>query len=183
MTWVIDVPLAMDMNAVRNTAASTGEALSQTAGLLAGVTAVSTAGFDEATRNSIAMLTIWANTSRMAEFLWGDATARIEQHLARPSARMWTVGSIQLERPRFPAITHVGLWVRPRMSWEPIGAVVEMQRQAAAKSLAGRSTALACRGLDPNTWEDVSIDAWQGRPRRYDGQVFNVVRAVLPERP
>ena len=178
LTWVIDVPLNSDMDAIRATAESTGEALEASAGLLAGVTAVSVAGVDDYVRNSVAMLTVWANTSRMAEFLWGDATAQVERKLARPSARTWTVSSVQLNRAIFAGVTHAGLYVRPRMDGGPISSIVAGQRQAAAQAAAGRANALTCRGLDPNTWEDVSIDAWRGRPRSYNGRLFSVVRAI-----
>ena len=56
LTWVIDVPLNSDMDAIRATADSTGEALEASAGLLAGVTAVSVAGVDDYVRNSVAIL-------------------------------------------------------------------------------------------------------------------------------
>jgi len=178
MTWVIDVPLAMDMEAVRATAESTGEALSTTAGLLAGVTAVSLAGVEGGTRNSVGMLTVWANSSRMAEFLWGDATAEVERRLSRPSARIWTVSSVQLDRARFANATHEGVYIRPRTG-DLIGGIVAEQRAAASRAAAGRATALACRGLDPNSWEDVSVDAWVGRPRSYDGRVLTIVRKAF----
>lgn len=178
LTWVIDVPLATDMTAIRATAESTADALEESPGLLAGLTAITVAGKDLATRNTAAMLTVWANTSRMAEFLWGDATAEVEQRLARPTAHMWPVSSVQLDRTRFPNITHAGLHILPRVTYNPISSLVKQQRTATQRAAAGRSTALACRGLDPKTWEDVSIDAWVGRPRAYDGRVFEVVRAI-----
>ena len=109
LTWVIDVPLATNMAAIRATAESTGESLEASPGLLAGITAMTVAGEAGAPRNTVAMLTVWANTSRMAEFLWGDATAEVEARLARPTAHMWPVSSVQLDRSRFPNITHAGL--------------------------------------------------------------------------
>jgi hypothetical protein len=182
MTWLIDVPLFTSMEPIRETAESTAQSLSESAGLLAGVTAISQAGVEGETRNSIAMLTIWANTSRMAEFLWGDATARVERQLARPSARIWTVSTVKVERTRFPNVTHAGVHIRPRISHDLIASVVANQRVAAGHAAAGRSTGLTCRGLDPNSWEDVSVDAWVGRPRSYDGRVLQIVRAVAGER-
>lgn len=178
MTWIIDVPLTTDMGEIRAIATSTADALEQSAGLLAGITGISEAGVDEESRNSIGMLTIWANTSRMAEFLWGDATAQVERRLARPSARIWTVSSVQLDRPTFARVSHAGLFVRPRANNGPISALVDEQRTAAARSGAGRATGLACRALDPGSWEDASIDAWTGRPRSYDGRVLRIVKAV-----
>jgi hypothetical protein len=178
LTWVIDVPLAMNMDQIRATAESTGESLAQSQGLLAGVTGVTVAGVEDAQRNTIAMLTIWNNTSRMAEFLWGDATAEVEKRLARPTAHVWPVSSVQLDRTRFANATHAGLHILPRTSFNPISSVVNQHRSAVNRAAAGRSTALACRGLDPKTWEDVSIDVWTGRPRSYDGRVFHVVRAI-----
>jgi hypothetical protein len=178
LTWVIDVPLSTDMDAIRSTAESTGDALAESPGLLAGITAISVAGVDDYVRNSVAMLTVWANTSRMAEFLWGDATAQVERKLARPSARTWTVSSVQLNRGIFSTVTHAGLHVRPRTDFGPLSQIVSGHRANVAQTAAGRANALACRGLDPNTWEDVSVDAWRGRPRSYDGRLFSVVRAV-----
>ena len=178
LTWVIDVPLATNMEAIRTTAESTADALDASPGLLAGVTAVTVAGEDQATRNAVALVTVWANTSRMAEFLWGDATAQVEQRLARPSAHVWPVSSVQLDRTKFPRVTHVGLNIAPSVAHSPIANIVKNQRDASAKAALGRSTALTCRGLDARTWEDVNIDAWIGRPRSYDGRVFGVVRAV-----
>jgi hypothetical protein len=178
LTWVIDVPLATDMNAIRATAEATGDSLDASPGLLAGLTAVSIAGEDMATRNSVAMLTVWANTSRMAEFLWGDATAEVERRLARPTAHVWPVSSVQLDRSKFANTTHAGLHVRPSTSSGLISGMVERQREAAQRAAAGRSTTLTCRGLDPKSWEDLNIDAWTGRPRTYEGRVFTVVRAI-----
>jgi hypothetical protein len=178
LTWVIDMPLATNMAAIRDTAESTGASLEASPGLLTGITAMTVAGQGESTRNTVAMLTVWANTSRMAEFLWGDATAEVEKRLARPTAHIWPVSSVQLDRSRFPNITHAGLHIMPRMTYNPISSLVKQQRTATQKAAAGRSTALACRGLDPKTWEDVSIDAWIGHPRAYDGRVFEVVQAI-----
>ena len=177
LTWMIDVPLAMDMSGVRAVAQSTGDSLENSPGLLAGVTCVSEAGADGSMQNTIALLSVWANTSRMSEFLWGEATAQVERKLARPSARIWTVSSVQLDRARFSSATHAGVFIRPRIG-DFVSEYVKQQRDAAAKAAAGRSTALACRGLDPNSWEDVSVDAWVGRPRSYSGRVLNVVRAI-----
>ena len=65
---------------------------------------------------------------------------------------------------------------------EPLAARVEDHKGAVGQALAGKSTALALRGLDVATWDEVSVDVWTGRPRSYAGRVFKVVAAAAPER-
>jgi len=50
------------------------------------------------------------------------------------------------------------------------------------RALAGKSTALALRGLDVASWDELEVSVWTGRPRSFAGRVFQVVSAVAPER-
>jgi len=182
-TWVLDLPRSSDMAGVRAIAESLGDSLAGSDGLLAGLVGVTEAGTEGEQHTALALLTVWANTSRMNAFIWGDAMASVEHHLARPSGRLWSVGSVQLDRTRVGSVTHVGLDISANRPYETLAEVVDAQQGSASRAMAGRSSALACRGLDPTTWERVSIDAWTGRPRDDDARVFRTVSAVAPERP
>lgn len=177
-TWVLDVPRGTRLDGV---AARTGEALGESEGLLAGLVAVAEAGVEDAPQTALALVSVWANGSRLNAFVWGDAMASLERDLARPSGRLWSVTSVQRDRERLLKATHAGLAVSAPMT-APLAERVDAHRGEVGRALAGRSTALACRGLDPHTWDEASIDAWTGRPRAYAGRVFSVVRAAAAER-
>ncbi len=181
LTWVLDLPAATDMGAVRALGSRTGEALAESDGLLAAVVGVAEAGVEDATHNALALATVWANSSRMNAFVWGTAMAGIERELARPSGRLWSVSSVQLDRAKLAKATHLGL-TRAAASGAPLASRVDAHKGEVGRAVAGKSTALALRGLDVDTWDEVSVDAWTGRPRAYAGRVFQVVAAAAPER-
>src|SRR5690606_24043062 len=79
LTWVLDLPLAADRSNVRDHAARLGFVLDESDGLLAGVVGVTEPGVEGAHRNRLALLSVWGNSSRMAQFLWSDAVARLER--------------------------------------------------------------------------------------------------------
>ena len=173
LTWFLDLPLATDASLVRAHAARLGAALDDTDGLLAGVVGVAEAGVDGETRNRLALISLWGNSSRMAQFLWSDAVAGIERELARPSARLWSVTTARLDGKRIASPTHAGVSVTPAAN-HPLADRVAEHRGAADRAIAGRSTALSARGFDTASWEEVSVDVWTGRPRTYDGIVVPV---------
>jgi hypothetical protein len=178
LSWTLDLPRATDAGALRSTGSALGSALGESDGLLAGIVGVTGAGIDGAAHTSIALLSVWSNSSRLSRFLWSDAMATFERELARPSGRLWAVSSVQLDRTRLAKATHCGLTVTHTPPDAPLAARVDAHRAAVDRALAGRSCALACRGLDAATWDEASLDAWTGRPRAYDGKVFEVVAAV-----
>ena len=181
LTYVLDLPRATEMGAVRAIASRTGDVLAESDGLLAGVVGVAEAGVEEASQNSLVLTTVWANSSRMNAFVWGTAMAGIERELARPSGRLWAVSSVQLDRAKLAKASHVGV-TRTAGNSESLAARVDAHKGEVGRAAAGKSTALALRGLDVATWDEVSVDAWTGRPRAYAGRVFQVVAAAAPER-
>ena len=181
LTWVIDLPRGTDGRSVRSLAGRTGEVLAQSDGLLAGVVGVAEVGVDDATQNAFALATVWANSSRVNAFVWGGAMAAIERELARPSGRLWSVTSVQLDRAKFAKSTHLGL-VRTAATGASLSARVEEHKGEVGRALAGKSTALALRGLDVASWDELEVSVWTGRPRSFAGRVFQVVSAAAPER-
>ena len=181
LTFVLDLPRGTDMASVRALAGRTSEALAASDGLLAGVLGVAEVGVEEATQNSLCIATIWANSSRMNAFAWGEAMTAIERDLARPSGQLWSVSSVQLDRGKVAEASHLGL-TRVAANQMPLAARVEGHKGAVGLALAGKSTAMAFRGLDLATWDEVSVDVWTGRPRAYAGRVFKVVNATAPQR-
>ena len=179
LTWVLDLPRATDMTAVR-ARLEEGGALGQSDGLLAGLFGVAEAGVEEASQSAIVHASVWANSSRMGKFLWSDAMASFERDFARPSGRLWSVTSVQLDRARLANATHLGLATTSGGVTGNLADRVTQHMAATGLALAGRSTALACRGLDPATWDEASIEAWTGRPRKYEGRLFAVVSAFTP---
>ena len=180
LTWVLALPRATDMARVRARLEHDGAVLSQSDGLLAGLLGVSEAGVENASHSAIAHASVWANSSRMGQFLWSDTMVTFERDFARPSGRLWSVTSVQLDRSRLVDATHLGI---AKTSAAPAGtlpAIVDEHKAGAARSMVGRSTALACRGVDPATWDEGSIDAWTGRPRTFAGSVFSVVSVAAP---
>jgi len=181
-TWVLELPRNTDMAEIRAVAERLGDSLADADGLLAGLVGINEAGHEGESRNAFALLSVWANTSRMNAFIWGDAMASVEHNVTRPSGRLWSVSSVQMDRGRLLAASHAGLDIRANRTYETLADAVDAQQGSAARAMVGRSSALACRGLDPATWERVSIDAWSGRPRDDETRVFRAIRAVAPER-
>ena len=182
LTLVTDLPRTTPMNAVRDRARADGRALAGSDGVLAAFAAVAEVGVEGATHNSFAIVSVWANSSRMSAFLWGETMASIERDLARPSGRLWAVTSVQLDRARVLKATHVGITVVAAAQDRALATRVDDHKGAVSRALAGKSTALAARGIDVASWDECALDAWTGRPRTYAGRVFQVVSAAAPER-
>lgn len=182
LTWVIDLPRTAPSAEAHAHAQTLGAALAASDGLLAGITAVGEAGQEGADNNAYASFTIWANSSRLSAFLWGDAMASVERDFARPSGRLWAVSSVQMDRAKLLNSTHAGLLVTAATPGQTLKAIVDDHKGSASRSVAGRSTGLACRGLDVSSWDEAQIEAWTGRPRGFEGRVFQVVTAAVPER-
>ena len=179
LTWVLDLPRATDIAAVR-TRLEQGGTLGRPDGLLAGFFGVAEAGVEDASQSAIAHVSVWANSSRMGKFLWSDTMASFERDFARPSGRLWSVTSVQLDRARLANGTHLGLATAPGAVNGNLPDRVKGHMAATGLALAGRSTALSCRGIDPSTWDEASIEVWTGRPRGYAGRLFAVANAYAP---
>ena len=180
LTWVLALPRATDMARVRARLEHDGAALAQSDGLLAGLLGVSEAGVENASHSAIAHASVWANSSRMGQFLWSDTMVTFERDFARPSGRLWSVTSVQMDRSRVFDVTHFGFSMASAAATGTLPTLVDEHKATTARAMVGRSTVLACRALDPATWDEASIDAWTGRPRAHDGSLFSVVSVVAP---
>ncbi|MEV4347157.1 DUF4865 family protein [Actinoplanes sp. NPDC049596] len=183
MQYEITLPADYDMQIIRNRVAVGGPRLDNYPGLGVKAFLIRERGVDGATSNQYAPFYLWADAAAAASFLWsGAGFTAILRDFGRPVVPTWIGGSAH-QAPEWTIPPAYAL--RQRTALPADADIVEAAR-AADTRLAGAVDAgaaqLAAYGIDPRTWELVTITLHEQRPDKPDGELFQVLHASAPER-
>jgi len=185
MQYEITLPANYDMRIIRDRVASTGHLLDAYPGLGVKAFLIRERGVDGATANQYAPFYLWADAAGAASFLWsGTGFTAILRDFGRPVVQTWVGGTVH-QTPDWPAAPAYA--VRHRTALPADTDIVHLAR-ATDERLAGAVAAggvhLAAYGIDPRTWELVTISLHERRPAETPegAELFQVLHAAAPER-
>jgi hypothetical protein len=185
MQYDITLPADYDMQIIRDRVASTGHLLDSYPGLGVKAFLIRERGVDGATVNQYAPFYLWADAAGAASFLWsGIGFTAILRDFGRPVVNTWIGGTVH-QAPSWR--TPPAYAVRQKTALAVDADIVEVAhstdcRQAAA--VAAGEVQLAAYGIDPGSWELVTINLTERRPDNApDGaELFQVLHTAAPER-
>jgi hypothetical protein len=185
MQYEITLPADYDMRIIRHRVATTGHLLDSYPGLGVKAFLMRERGVDGSASNQYAPFYLWADAAGAASFLWsGAGFTAILRDFGRPVVQTW-IGGTAHQAPDWrnrPAYA-----VRRKTALAADADVVEVARSAGAR-LAGAVDAgqaqLAAYGIDPRTWELVTISLHEQRPDQVPdtAELFQVLHTAAPER-
>ncbi|WP_250009781.1 DUF4865 family protein [Actinoplanes sp. M2I2] len=185
MQYEITLPADYDMRIIHDRVAATGHLLDAYPGLGLKAFLIRRRGVDGSTVNQYAPFYLWADSAGAASFLWsGAGFTAILRDFGRPVVQTWVGGTVHQATawPDPPAYA-----VRRRSSPAVDTDIVEVARatdtQLSEAVGVGRAQ-LGAYGIDPRTWELVTITLHAQRPEHVPdaAEVFQVLHAAVPER-
>ncbi|GMA37520.1 DUF4865 family protein [Demequina litorisediminis] len=183
MRYAITLPRDYDMGRIRHRVATRGSALDDYEGLVFKAYCLREAGVDGATSNEYAPFYVWANTSRMARFLWGgDGFQGIEADFGRPVVETWPVASLHVNGAGAASAT-VGVFSRALSNaGDSLADTAGRLKTDANAAVLRKDCRAAVRAIDLATGDQVGFDLLAGQPRRTDGTVYEVAHVSVPSR-
>jgi hypothetical protein len=184
MQYEITLPADYDMQIIRDRVATTGHLLDAYPGLGLKVFLIRERGVDGSTANQYAPFYLWADAAGAASFLWsGAGFTAILRDFGRPVVQTW-IGGTAHQRSDWrnpPAYA-----VRQKTALAGDADLVGVARSADARlaeAVAAGETQLGAYGIDPRTWELVTVTLHEQRPEVPDAaELFQVLHAAAPER-
>ena len=184
MQYEITLPADYDMRIIRDRVAANGHLLDAYPGLGLKVFLIRRKGVDGSTANQYAPFYLWADAAGAASFLWsGAGFPAILRDFGRPVVQTWIGGTVH-QAPDWPVAPACAV---RRRSALPVDADIVEAARAADAELAGAVRAgalLGAYGIDPRSWELVTVTLHGQRPDRIpDGaEVYEVLHTAAPER-
>lgn len=126
---------------------------------------------------------VWSNSSRMAEYLWGDLLAGLRSHLGLPCIEVLPVASVQVNRLALATADTMMITRSRTADPEDLAERAIVLKADARRVIQARGKHAAVRAVDLGTGLDVSVDVMTGAPRNAAGDVFRVLHISAPEPP
>jgi hypothetical protein len=184
MQYEITLPADYDMETIRHRVATTGRVLDAYPGLGVKAFLIRRRGVDGSTVNQYAPFYLWADAAAAASFLWsGAGFTAIVRDFGRPVVQTWIGGTVHQADWRTPP----AYALRRRTALAADTDIVELARATdprLARAVDAGDAQLAAYGIDPRTWELVSLTLHGERPDRIpeDSELFEVLHIASPER-
>ena len=184
MQYEITLPADYDMRIIRDRVARTGHLLDSYPGLGLKAFLIRERGVDGSASNQYAPFYLWADAAGAASFLWsGAGFTAILRDFGRPVVQTWVGGTVhQASEPNLPAYA-----VRQKTVLAAGADIVEVARATDARladSVSAGQAQLGAYGIDPRTWELVTVTLHGRRPDQVPdtAELFQVLHVADPER-
>ncbi|MFI5916407.1 DUF4865 family protein [Dactylosporangium sp. NPDC051541] len=185
MQYEITLPADYDMQIIRDRVATTGHLLDAYPGLGVKVFLIRERGVDGSTTNQYAPFYLWTDPGGAASFLWsGTGFTAILRDFGRPVVQTW-VGGTAHQAPHWAAGPAYAVRQKVALPADAdIVAAAQAADRRAAEAVATGTAQLAAYGVDPRTWELVTITLHEQRPDPVSqpGDLFQVLHTAAPER-
>jgi len=185
MQYEITLPAGYDMQIIRDRVAATGHLLDAYPGLGVKAFLMRERGVDGATANQYAPFYLWADAAGAASFLWsGAGFTAILRDFGRPVVQTW-IGGTARQAPDWQ--TPPAYAVRRRTALTADADIVAAARSAdtlLAEVVGTGGALLGAYGIDPRTWEMITLTLHDRRPHRVGegSELFQVLHTAAPER-
>lgn len=185
MQYEITLPADYDMQIIRDRVGATGHLLDSYPGLGVKAFLIRQRGVDGATSNQYAPFYLWADAAGAASFLWsGVGFAAILRDFGRPVVQTW-IGGTAHQAPDWR--TPPAYAVRQKTALPADVDIVEVARSTdtrLAEAVGAGDTHLGAYGIDPRSWELITITLHAQRPDHLPdrAELFQVLHVAAPER-
>jgi uncharacterized protein DUF4865 len=186
MQYQITLPADYDMGVIRDRVARTGHLLDHYPGLGLKAFLVREKGVDGSPVNQYAPFYLWQDAAGAASFLWsGVGFSAIVRAFGRPVVQTWVGGTSHGSGEDLTSARYAVR--RTRRLGEDADLVTTTATADAelAAAVERPGTLLGAYGVDPRTWELVTVTLHRDRPREADADAdavtFEVLHLSAPE--
>ena len=151
------------------------------AGLVLLAHGVREAGTAGAGVHEYSQVSVWANTSRMGTYLWGEGgLERIRAQYGAIEVQLWPIAGLQMDRARMDAANTLELSEGTADRDSALSVLGSEAKGGAAKAIKSRDVHAAIRGLDAQTGRIWACDVRTGLSRSSDGTAFELAHLSMP---
>ena len=185
MQYEITLPADYDMQIIHDRVAASGPLLDAYPGLGVKAYLIRRRGVDGSTVNQYAPFYLWADAAAAASLLWsGAGFTAILRDFGRPVVQTWIGGTAhQAADWRTPPAYALRQKTALAADADIVAVAGSADARLAAAVDAGQ-TQLAAYGIDPRTWELVTVTLHEQRPDQVPdtAELFQVLHTAAPER-
>lgn len=171
----VTLPRDYDMSVIHRRIEAGGPAMDGHEGLVFKAFLTREAGVDEAPANEYAPLYVWANTSRMTQFLTDpDGFGRIQRDFGAVPVSVWPVVSLHLNRAAMETAEHATVIETAADAGAALSERAAEMKSSANAEIKHKGVAMALRAVDLEGGREIAASAGAGRNRRGYGIGYRV---------
>lgn len=171
----VTLPRDYDMAAIHRRIEAGGPAMDNHEGLVFKAFLTREVGVDDSPANEYAPLYVWANTSKMTQFLTDDdGFGRIQRDFGAVPVSVWPVVSLHLNRAAMETARHATVIETAADAGTALSERAAELKSSANAEIKHKGVAMALRALDLESGREIAASAGVGRNRRGYGRGYRV---------
>lgn len=180
----ISLPRDYDLARVRTRVAKEAPPYDDAAGLVLFAHAMREAGSGGVTAHRYTQVSVWANTSRMGAYLWGEGgLERVRAQYGQVQVAVRPIAGLQIDAAKLATADTLEISASPSDADTPLSVLGTRAKDGADKALSSRDVHAAARCLDAQTGVLHGYDLRTGLSRHGDGESFSLLHLSAPPRP
>ena len=179
----VTLPRDYDLDRVRARIAATAGEHDDATGLVLFAHGLREAGTAGIAAHRYALVSVWANTSRMGAYMWEEGgLERVRAQYGAITATLWPLAGLQIDRSRADTASTLEIGTGPANADAPLWRLGGAQKAAAARAMGSRDVHAAAHGIEAATGASWWCHVRTGRSRADEGESYALAHLSLPDR-